>query len=332
MSWTCDKRGSGGAKWNCPVQRGQTEWLHHVIDGDWDLAPYLHGIYGERVDASRISLAEIDFFWNYVPGRSSFDATWACWNCEVMKRGLLWAPVSDAFLNPHVVERYPSAARCQHARGDPSWDTNCLRGPAFDHMDIGKGTFPGFFVRRFDNFWIDLERWRAPAHFTTGVPDHTWVEVMRVARLDISGPPMVDGLATCAVGQVWMWYAPGSGIWWNTGRSKFYDTPPVPIWRTESYQRGHTPPCTSARAEGYDSIQMVSFGTAFSFELLDCRGADLATASRKWEAACPPAHVELRAGVPERRYAPALGALPAGETRRCVCDDALDHISCAPGN
>jgi hypothetical protein len=57
--------------------------------------------------------------------------------------------------------------------------------------------FPGFFVHR--PFAVSTQ--------LTGVPDHHWVEVMRIARLD-EKPDEVD---RCMRGQVWFWLAVGSG-------------------------------------------------------------------------------------------------------------------------
>ena len=67
----------------------------------------------------------------------------------------------------------------------------------------------------------------------------------------------------------------------------------------------------------------------FSFEILDCRGIDLPNAEEPWEEACPPAHVQLRAGVPAPpRYAPALQGVLGVVDRPCICDASRDHIRC----
>ena len=165
--------------------------------------------------------------------------------------------------------------------------------------------FPGFFVHRFDASAL------LPP-YVSGVPDNTWVEVLRVARIETH-----FGNSSCTAGQVWFWLAMGSGIWWNTGRSL----------------RGENPGCGEARRRGFDSIQLLRSFNGYSYELVDCRGAEAPGASRRWESACPPPHVELRAGAPPRPYfAPALAeGLPAEAARRssaCLCDQSRYHLNC----
>ena len=93
-----------------------------------------------------------------------------------------------------------------------------------------------------------------------------------------------------------------------------------------------TRPCTTARAEGYDSIQLIEFENGFSFEILDCRGADLPGFDASWDVGCPPPHVELLSGIPPRasRWAPHLEAAPesAEGTVACACDQTMSHINC----
>ena len=43
------------------------------------------------------------------------------------------------------------------------------------------------------------------------------VEIMRIDRIDLVSH---SDTTTCTLGQVWMYLAPGSGIWYNLGRSK----------------------------------------------------------------------------------------------------------------
>ena len=148
---------------------------------------------------------------------------------------------------------------------------------------------------------------------------------MRVARLNRERSPETSSTR----GQIWFWLAEGSGIWWNTGKSKRALTTgeASALWYALPLR-----PCTMLREEGYDSIQHLGFENGFSFELIDCRGADLPTFDVSVDVACPPPHVELRAGVPPRasRWAPALDALPeeAEGTVPCRCDPSSYHLNC----
>ena len=206
----------------------------------------------------------------------------------------------------------------------------CLLRPAFDYTDISRLTFPGFFVRRYDNLH---EAKQQRLYFSNGLPSNKWVEVMRIARLDIAGPPLLEEIPTCASGQIWMWLAPGSGIWWNTGRTKVLTgvQRSLNIWNEHSYRVDHQMPCETARREGYDSLQITEFENAYSFELLDCRGALRQDARTRWEVACPPEHVPLRMGLPlaAERHAPALNGIEGGGLRECACNTRLAHISCS---
>ena len=67
---------------------------------------------------------------------------------------------------------------------------------------------------------------------------------------------------------VWLYLAPGSGIWYNLGRSK----KAITTGEASGLWWGlPTRPCTVAKNEGYDSIQMTEFENGFSFEIMDCR-------------------------------------------------------------
>ena len=66
------------------------------------------------------------------------------------------------------------------------------------------------------------------------------------------------------------------------------------------------PTCAQARAWGYDTLQMTSSFLNFSFEIVDCRGADLDNSDETWVSACPPPHVQLMHGLP----VPPAGARP----------------------
>ena len=125
-----------------------------------------------------------------------------------------------------------------------------------------------------------------------------------------------------------MWVAPGSGIWYNVGRSLDARGPTkfTQLWKSLPDR-----PCTVAHQRGYDSIQLSAWDSRFTFELLDCRGATQLDANRSWHSACPPAHVALLNGAPPRhRYAPALEHLHFEELpRSCTCDDSFDFLNCA---
>jgi hypothetical protein len=185
------------------------------------------------------------------------------------------------------------------------------------HIAHGRDkAFPGFFV--FRNETAD----RASGQMSErGVADHTWVEVVRIARLDDRYIGTTHPLANqssivaeqCLVGQIWFWVARGSGVWINVGRSLVL---PGPFPRA----------CEEAYAEGYDTVQLTrSYG--LTYELIDCRGMSRPDAWLSYEPACPPSHIELRAGMPTPRDAPALNGL-AGTDSPCACDSSYDFLNC----
>ena len=96
-----------------------------------------------------------------------------------------------------------------------------------------------------------------------GLPDDTWVEVMRIDRIDLEKHVHST---TCTVGQLWLFLSPGSGIWWNTGRSLKALTPSsatalwsqLPAGRPGGAGREHTRPCSIYHDQGYDSIQVIA--------------------------------------------------------------------------
>ena len=191
---------------------------------------------------------------------------------------------------------------------------------------------------------------------------------MRIDRIDLVSH---SDTTTCTLGQVWMYLAPGSGIWYNLGRSKrvmttgqssmlWWSLPTRPCsiakdegcagWmppllaglppsrlppsrlspsRLPPSRLAHSP---STRLCRFDSIQILEFENGFSYELLDCRGADLPDFDKSWDVGCTPPHIELRSGLPPRqsRWAPALEELPveAEGTVECVCDQSMWHINC----
>ena len=203
-------------------------------------------------------------------------------------------------------------------------DDPCLASLARTSFDPARLRFPGFFARHFESVRDSTNAGQVPAHFTAGVADETWVEVLRISRNDLVSHSHVT---TCTAGQLWMWLAPGSGIWYNVGRSlrALGSHAFQRLWRSLPDR-----PCTIARKRGYDSIQLSAFDNHFSVELLDCRGAELPDANRSWHSACPPPHVPLVTGaIPPRRYAPALLAVNSSHMPRpCACVHEYDFLNC----
>ena len=188
-----------------------------------------------------------------------------------------------------------------------------LWAPAQDvfREPCGNHNFPGFFVFRDlapDEYNVRLE----------GVQDDHWVEVMRIARTEDKNREN----DVSAVGQMWFWVAPGSGIWVNVGRSLRQ--------LGDDYRWGRSS-CFEARNQGFDSVQTSVFFPKMRMELMMCAPANMThdLATQTWERACPPAHIELRAGMPSPRYAPGLPSTTSSETSRsCACDPRAWHINC----
>jgi len=207
--------------------------------------------------------------------------------------------------------------------------------------------FPGFFVHRSvgpppmrpqgDPFPMAITE--------TGVPDHTWVEVMRIGRVD-DKDPIAEAADRSTIGQVWFWFAPGSGIWWNTGRTLVVSDSIVSPdldgalspracttlemenswWQTRD-QAFVNVTCADAVRRGYDSMQLTSSFCGFSWELIDCRGHTRYDAQQTWSAACPPPHVRLMRGLPLPRLAPALEGT-SGPASGCLCATNHDFVNC----
>ncbi len=284
-------------------QRTFSNWADTRPDELWD---YLDELYGLDTGCD-VDTAQLTFYWHHVPRRSDVVVSWLCTTCVgYMAQGALWAPMQDAAYSPNILARMGSVTTCPPAEHPLSSaearchaPCPCEKGLLKASFDSTLLVFPGFFVHRDVNPTPEA-----------GVPDQTWVEVVRIARIDEKkeGPT-----AAATVGQVWFWLAHGSGIWWNTGRS---------LVVTDGKDN---PGCARAASDGYDSIQITrSFG-GFSYEILDCRGSllRLSTAEETWTAACPPTHVPLRKGLPEPRTAPALAALAGtNQSEPCRCDPA----------
>lgn len=268
----------------------------------------------------------LTFFWAFAPNRSSFRVLWITAYCSKYHRNLLWGPIDDALLSTRLVQTYSGAENCR--TDDPGdedgYDDPCLASLAWGGRSNPAISFPGFFAQKFD--YSRLSDAPMASVWRGGLADHTWAEVMRIDRIDLTSH---GDTTTCTVGQLWLWLSPGSGIWYNVGRSKraLTTADAASLWSGLP-----TRPCTIARREGYDSVQLIEFDNGFSFEIMDCRGAELPNYDHSWDVGCPPPHIELRAGVPPRaeRWAPALASLPieAEGTTDCVCDASWSHINC----
>jgi len=218
--------------------------------------------------------------------------------------------------------------------------------------------FPGLFVRREEVADVPFAAQPFPVGVRqSGLPNHTWVEIVRVGRIDDKDVSN-ERSARATVGQVWFWLAPGSGIWLNTGRTLVINeawTVPVhnktvregvremqanlarPLgdwWIGERLRGGlrktafwDNPTCEQARIWGYDTLQMTSSFLNFSYEIVDCRGAGFDDADRTWVSACPPPHIELMHGLPTPRLAPAI-AHADGPASACVCNHSFNFLNC----
>ena len=320
---------------------GQRRFLAWADANPLPLQQYLGRVYG--IDAAPVEVGKLGFFWDSLPNRSSFAVTLQCIDCAraYLEPQRMWAPVQDAILSPSMMDRImanQSAIRIAQCPSKPN--PNC-KGPCKCELQFIMSNyvpsmfrFPGAFVRR--EKWSRSSTNGAMSGPMNGVPDHTWVEVVRIGRLDDKGivPPMHRGLTVeeynrgtlysgndvATKGQVWFYLGLGSGIWWNTGTSLVLNV---------GYE-GEKPSCEFAAARGYDSIQMTRSFAGFSYEIVDCRGVKAAPKEHglSWSAACPPEHVTLRSGVPTPRYAPALAAVPEEHWEPCRCDMSLDHLNC----
>jgi len=220
-------------------------------------------------------------------------------------------------------------------------------------MDVGYPPlpyqFPGFFVHRSVG---PPPMYPADAPFPTaltgtGVPSFTWVEVMRVGRID-DKDPIAEAADRSTIGQVWFWLAPGSGIWWNTGRTLVVNESVVSpflnmtetlspracttlenesSWWMSRDQAFVNVTCADAVRRRYDSIQLTSSFCGFSWEMIDCRGHTRYDAQQTWSAACPPPHVRLMRGLPMPRMAPALEGA-SGPASGCLCAAEHDFVNC----
>ena len=321
------------------IRPAQERWVRELptrANDDPAWRAYLSSLY---VDGVVVNLTRLNFFWGSCPGRRTFAVAWAC-KCQ--RAPLLFAPLLDAALSPRLV-----------AKVAPSLPAGCMQNVRCQWETLGDALaphlpalrFPGFFVAPPGSMsWAGFVKHLRTNSTARQVPDDTWVEVFRIARHDDKPGEQADGQTS--VGQVWFWAAqgvhdaafrhsartharlavclspvgrlPGSGIWWNSGRS---------------LRVARSPGCAAAAARGFDSIQQDGL---YGYELIDClrsaRQLGLPSAQRSWTRACPPPSVELRVGLPPaaERFAPALASTDrAGQMCRCMCDDAHEHLSCA---
>ena len=273
-----------------------------------DLDAYARAVYGTA--AADLSLAA--FFWTGVPFFEKMDVEHmqgeiavlrTCVACAGhLRPGALWIPVDDVTQKPRapwVSTLYgPPMARHDVPAAPPT-------SPPGEHA-----FFPGFF---------------AAADLSARLADHSWVEVMRIARVDDKR----DEGDRCLANQVWYWHAPGSGIWLDVGASLVLT--PDYVGPTRKFTS-----CRAARADGFDTIQIPAFrNLSHAFELVDCRdygGAGPDAPLEMWEAACPPAAARLRRGTPAPRDgAPALANAPTA-ARPCRCDPRFSFLNCYGGD
>ena len=229
---------------DCSHTNAQQVAFLAAIEKHGQLRDYFSKVYGFGAgssDSIRVETSKVGFLWFFVPGRETFTAMWVnCHECKKFSSGLLWGPVQDVQYGTRLVEQYRGAAACRN-------DVACLTAAARSGLQLqgmrDRWSFPGVFVHR--DALSALANAPAHSYWKTGLPDNTWVEVMRIDRLDTT--------STCSLGQVWFHLAPGSGIWWNTGRSlkRLTTESAAELWSHQPTQ-----PCSTFRKHGYDTIQM----------------------------------------------------------------------------
>ena len=268
---------------------------------------YCPQAHAKKMTTIRVLASELNYFWNFVPGRSTFTMSWGCIGClriGAWPEGLLFAPQEEAQFNPEL---------CQGAYP-------CNKKFLLERFSAERLRFQGFFVQRY-------VRSALRPHFKRGIPGGRYVEVMRVARVEQLRSH--NHLKWNSKGQMWFWLAFGSGIWLNLGRS-------LRLMKASDFKG-----CLAARNAGYDTIQLPSGPNSpmvegYMYEIVDCSGALLVDSGLAWQAACPPPHIELFSGIPNTtlRYAPALVDVPdtdSGTLRPCACDLAQPQLNCGGG-
>ena len=333
-------------------------WLSAVeaTDAAFKMSCYYGRVYPGIATGARVNASQLDYFWSHVPtlgatsvlgvSAISIMANAPSGACPMPDRSL-WMVKEDAALHPARLSCADvSACRCENAECAPRLAADNDVTSSFSSSwscavaaMSSAPAFPGFFAHRSDKDAIrrvpSHSSWVSKAAATNRhVADNTWVEVMRIARMDDRfGAPAADSpfeSEMALVGQVWFWVARGSGVWLNVGRSLVMRGPqPVASRTAVELSAGPVttnPTCREARSRGYDTIQLLrSFG--MTNELIDCRGAARPDWNVTYEPGCPPPHVELRAGLPTPRDAPALEGVE-GSFAACACDRSYDFANC----
>ena len=344
-----------------PDLADQRAWLA-AVESDSSakaLRCYYGRVYPGLPAQAAVNASGLMFFWAHVPTLGAVDRINVTWvtgfngadglngaACPMPDR-TLWALWNDASFYPATFTCSGAAQRCGCANRfcSPRVLVNTSAGAQGGFSPTGASAGSRTLapqwacavgyqqnarmdsLLRFPGFWAfrnDSESRASGQMSTKGVADDTWVEVLRIARLDdrFDGPnaPSANSVLDderATVGQVWFWVARGSGVWLNVGRSLVMPGP-------------HNPSCRDAHARGYDTIQLTrSYG--FSFELIDCRGQERPDANVTYEPACPPSHIELRSGLPTPRDAPALAGVKGGSDAACACDHSYDFLNCLGG-
>ena len=275
----------------------QIAWLRTMQDRERSAAisTYLRNLYGD-IDAARINVENFNYFWDTVPGRDTFVATWKCArshkfvdSCGTQYQAPLYGPFDDAWNGRQL--------------GPGDWHGRAGRPYGAEYLVPSKLLFPGVFVHRnkdgalgghFHSVGEYDPDGRPPFDGTvygTGVPSHIWVEVMHISRYDPKGKdPDISTIA-----QVWFWLAVGSGIWINTGNTLVVPGP-------------GSISCWEARSQGYNTIQVTDSFGGFTYEIKVCSGVGLPDDRVRYLEACPPPHIELLAGrpPPATRFAPGI--------------------------
>ena len=317
--WSCPARGEALHDAVCNVsaaeQDMQRAWRERVERSPVpsEVVTYLSSVYRVKtLPPDAVQAGAILFFWHNAPFAAQRAVRWVCAVCEdQLPLGSIWAPHEEAKLNPSLLA--PGA--CRSRTGQDL--TECRLGHLHARYNASRIEFPGFFVHRFAAEAATLQA----SLYVRGVPDHHFVEVMRVSRVENkigSTFSASNGRSSCTRGQLWFWLAIGSGIWLDVGRS-------LRVLNIKESLDG----CRAARAAGYDTIQLMQSMRGLTFEIVECRAMGLRGDTDVWEDACPPRHVKLRSGLPEPRYSPGL-TLPSGQAEQfqCSCDNAVDHLNC----
>lgn len=223
-----------------PAQRSWLTWLdsehssspRNASDRD-ELSTYVGSVYpNAALDASTtlVNASRMEFFWNTVPGRTSFRVLWSCASCSTKgyrAPTALWAPSEEATSNPFLFER-GYLRRC-NATEHPSCASPLVRNHVLQTIEVNDRKTvhpPGYTIQNLPQRPFHFPGFFRAAAAAGGknstqlvsatIPDGTWCEVMRVARWNIESSRYPTGSTR---GQVWFWLAVGSGIWWNVGRS-----------------------------------------------------------------------------------------------------------------